>query len=97
MQEQEYHQLKALSRFYDQLTNDLVMAKNRPHKLLQLTFPDLEDLFSTSKGFNYWSIVKMFPHCDLVNDSTKLTIHHNLLKLPGFQEKKADYENLYCA
>lgn len=97
LQEQEYHQLNALSRFYDQLTNDLVMAKNRPHKLLQLTFPYLEDLFSTSKGFNYWSIVKMFPHCDLVNDSTKLTIHHNLLKLPGFQEKKADYENLYCA
>ncbi len=90
LQEQEYHQLNALSRFYDQLTNDLVMAKNRLHKVLQLTFPDLEDLFSMSKGFNYWSIVKMFPHCDLVNDSTKLTIHHNLLKLPGFQEKKAD-------
>lgn len=39
----------------------------------------------------------MFPHCGLINDLTKLTIPHNLLKLPGFQEKKADRDRFTFA
>lgn len=89
LQAEQYHQLNALSRFYDQLTTDIVMAKNRLHKVLQFTFPEIERLFSTAKGFNYWSIVKMYPHCELVNVSTKLEIYNKLIELPGFQDKKA--------
>lgn len=65
------------------------MAKNRLHKILQFTFPELESLFSTAKGFNYWSIVKMYPHCELVNSSTEFEIYNKLIELPGFQDKKA--------
>lgn len=65
------------------------MAKNRLHKVLQFTFPELESLFSTAKGFNYWSIVKMYPHCELVNGSTELEIYNKLIRLPGFQDKRA--------
>ena len=65
------------------------MAKNRLHKILQFTFPELDSLFSTAKGFNYWSIVKMYPHCELVNSSTELEIYNKLIELPGFQDKKA--------
>lgn len=89
LQAEQYHQLNALSRFYDQLTTDIVMAKKRLHKVLQFTFPEIESLFSTAKGFNYWSIVKMYPHCELVNVSTKLEIYNKLIELPGFQDKKA--------
>ena len=89
LQAEQYHQLNALSRFYDQLTGDIVMAKNRLHKVLQFTFPELESLFSTAKGFNYWSIVKMYPHCELVNGSTELEIYNKLIRLPGFQDKRA--------
>lgn len=89
LQADQYHQLNALSRFYDQLTSDIVMAKNRLHKILQFTFPELESLFSTAKGFNYWSIVKMYPHCELVNSSTELEIYNKLIELPGSQDKKA--------
>ena len=89
LQVEQYHQLNALSRFYDQLTNDIVIAKNRLHKILQFTFPELENLFSTAAGFNYWSIVKMYPHCEIINDSTELAIHTQLIRLPGFQIKKA--------
>ena len=90
LQAEQYHQLNALSRFYDQLTNDIVIAKNRLHKVLQFTFPELESLFSTAKGFNYWSIVKMYPHCELINDLTELEIYTKLIKLPEFQAKKAN-------
>lgn len=89
LQAEQYHQLNALSRFYDQLTGDIVMAKNRLHKVLQFAFPELESLFSTAKGFNYWSIVKMYPHCELVNDSTELEIYNKLIRLSGFQDKRA--------
>ena len=89
LQAEQYYQLNALSRFYDQLTSDIVIAKNRLHKVLQFTFPELENLFSTAKGFNYWSIVKMYPHCELVNSSTEIEIYNKLIKLPGFQDKKA--------
>ena len=88
LQAEQYHQLNVLSRFYDQLTSDTVMAKNRLHKALQFTFPELEDLFSTAAGFNYWSIVKMYPHCETVNNSTELEIHTKLMKLPRLQIKK---------
>ncbi|KOH02099.1 transposase [Lactobacillus johnsonii 16] len=90
LQAEQYHQLNALSRFYDQLTNDIVIAKNRLHKVLQFIFPELESLFSTAKGFNYWSIVKMYPHCELINDLTELEIYTKLIKLPEFQAKKAN-------
>ena len=90
LQAEQYHQLNALSRFYDQLTGDIVMAKNWLHKVLQFTFPELEQLFNTAKGFNYWSIVKMYPHCEIVNDLTELEIYTKLIKLPGFQVKKAN-------
>ena len=53
IQSQNYKQLNTLSRFYDQLINDLVIAKNRLHQALQLTFPEIENLFSTAKGNNY--------------------------------------------
>lgn len=61
-----YHQLNALSRFYDQLTSDIVIAKNSFHQVLQPTFLEIENLFSTTKGFNYWKIVSHYPHCELV-------------------------------
>lgn len=66
------------------------MAKNRLHKVLQFTFPELEQLFNTAKGFNYWSIVKIYPHCEIVNDLTELEIYTKFIKLPGFQVKKAN-------
>ena len=34
-----------MSRFYQQLNHDIVSAKNRLHRLLQLTFPKIENCF----------------------------------------------------
>lgn len=90
MQAEQYHQLNALSRFYDQLTSDIVMIKNRLHKALQFTFPEIENLFNAAKGFNYWAIVKMYPHCEIVNNLTELEIYTKLIKLLGFQVKRAN-------
>ena len=89
LQSQTYKQLNALSRFYDQLTADLVMAKNRLHQALQSTFPEIENLFSSAKGKNYWQIVVRYPHCDLVRREDKKQLINWLMSLKGIAFKHA--------
>ena len=55
-QEEVYQHLRDLSRFYQNLTEDIVRAKNRLHKVLQVTFPELENLLSTPTGEQYWNL-----------------------------------------
>ena len=61
VQEEVYQHLRDLSRFYQNLTEDLVRAKNRLHKVLQITFPELENLLSTPTGEQYWNLVMAVP------------------------------------
>ena len=42
VQQEVYQHLPDLSRFYQNMNEDLVRAKNRLHKVLQVTFPQLE-------------------------------------------------------
>lgn len=61
-----YQHLRDLSRFYQNLTEDIVRAKNRLHKVLQVTFPELENILSTPTGEQYWNLVMAFPCKDIV-------------------------------
>lgn len=61
VQEEVYQHLRDLSRFYQNMTEDLVRAKKRLHKVLQVTFPELENLLSTPTGEQYWNLVMTFP------------------------------------
>ena len=61
VQEEVYQHLRDLSRFYQNMTEDLVRAKNPLHKVLQVTFPELENLLSTPTGEQYWNLVMTFP------------------------------------
>lgn len=89
LQSQTYRQLNSLSRFYDQLTSDLVMAKNRLHQSLQSTFSEIETLFCSAKGKNYWQIVLHYPHCDLVRKDNQKQIIDWLMQLKGIGFKHA--------
>ncbi|MCA6656481.1 hypothetical protein V6U62_09005 [Streptococcus salivarius] len=41
VQEVLYQELRDLSHFYQNLTGDIFCAKNRLHKVLQVSFPEL--------------------------------------------------------
>ncbi|HEL1607786.1 TPA: IS110 family transposase [Streptococcus suis] len=71
VQEEVYQNLRDLSRFYQNLTEDIVRAKNRLHKALQVTFPELENILSTPTGEQYWNLVIAFPCKDFVLDLSK--------------------------
>ncbi|MCH4170381.1 MAG: IS110 family transposase [Lactobacillus sp.] len=61
-----YEELRDLERTYQQHNNDIVQAKNRLHRALQLTFPEMESLLSTRDGILYWHLIQYFPHPNLV-------------------------------
>lgn len=50
-----YSELMNESRFYQEQISDFVEEKNRLHRILQLTFPDIEQLFSLPTGQAYWN------------------------------------------
>ena len=39
----------------------LSATKNRLHKVLQVTFPELENILSSPTGKQYWNLVMAFP------------------------------------
>ncbi|SNU89858.1 IS116/IS110/IS902 family transposase [Streptococcus merionis] len=66
IQEEVYQELRDLSRFYQNLTEDIVRTKNRLHKVLQVTFSEIETLLSAPTGEQYWNLVMSFPSKDYV-------------------------------
>lgn len=86
VQQEVYQHLRDLSRFYQNMNEGLVRAKNRLHKVLQVTFPELEKLISTPTGEQYWNLVMAFPCkefvlslsqsdlCEMIHQSTSKRI-----------------------
>ena len=71
IQEEVYQELRDLSRFYQNLTEDIVRTKNRLHKVLQVTFPEMENILSTPTREQYWNLVMTFPYKDFVLEWSK--------------------------
>lgn len=86
-----YKKLKSLGHYYDQLTHDLVISKNRLHRVLQETFPDIEQLFATPKGENYWQCIIKFTHPELVKTAGLDSITKQLTTLKGVGHHRANY------
>ena len=61
VQNKEYQELMANNRIYEQASHDLITNKNRLHKAVQLTFPEIEHLLANPRGKNYWSIALQIP------------------------------------
>jgi transposase len=66
VQEEVFEHLRDLSRFYQNLTEDIVRSKNRLHKGLQATFPEIEKILSAPTGVQYWNLVLAFPSASFV-------------------------------
>lgn len=86
-----YKKLKSLGHYYDQLTHDLIISKNRLHRILQESFPDIEQLFATPKGENYWQCIIKFPHPELVKTAGLDNITKRLMTLKRVGHHRANY------
>ncbi|MHA6260749.1 IS110 family RNA-guided transposase, partial [Sporosarcina sp. CAU 1771] len=73
-----YNQLKALSRQYSELDDELSIVRSRMHKVIQVTFPELEEIF-TSKSQLFLNVAQLFPHPDIVLTYSKTIIKNRIL------------------
>nr|AAK83664.1 transposase [Lactobacillus delbrueckii subsp. bulgaricus ATCC 11842 = JCM 1002] len=90
VQNKEYQELMANNRIYEQASHDLITNKNRLHKAVQLTFPEIEHLLANPRGKNYWSIALRFPHPDIVLETKEADIIDFLKGLTGIGKKRAN-------
>ncbi|PEE35877.1 IS110 family transposase [Bacillus pseudomycoides] len=72
-----FYQLKSLSRFYSELDDELSVIRSRMHKVIQLTFPELEQIF-TIKSDLFLNFVQLFPHPDLIKNLSKTVIKNRI-------------------
>ncbi|KHD44049.1 transposase, partial [Streptococcus uberis] len=92
-QKEVYQELRDLSRFYQNLTEDIVRTKNRLHKVLQVTFPELESLLSTPTGEQYWNLVIAFPCKEMVLELKSVELSNVIRKstYKRISEKRVEY------
>ncbi|PTS32766.1 IS110 family transposase, partial [Lactobacillus helveticus] len=90
-QPKEYHELQNASRYYEELTQALIINKNQLHRNLQSTFPQIESILSTSSGRVYWTIVSLFPHAQYVLNHNENQIFQSLLAISGIGRQRAHY------
>ncbi|MGC4379455.1 IS110 family transposase [Fictibacillus sp. Mic-4] len=77
-QEEEYYQqMRGLTRYYDELESEITHLYSRLHAILQLSFPELERLF-TKRSALFLNIVQLYPHPDEVLAHSKTVIRNRL-------------------
>lgn len=59
--EEYYDQMRALTRYYEEVDTEINYLFNRMHAILQLSFPELESLCSTNSAL-FLNIVQDYPH-----------------------------------
>ena len=89
-QPKEYREMQAASRYYEELVQDTIKAKNRLHRALQSIFPQLEKLMSTPSGKQYWQIVKLYSHPQLVLNDGFEQVNAKLQEIDGIGKRKAN-------
>ncbi|MFB5285442.1 IS110 family transposase [Peribacillus sp. Hz7] len=72
-----YDQMRALTRYYDELDSEITPLYNRMHSILQLSFPELQKIFST-RSVLFLNIVQLFPHPDEVLVRSKTVVCNQL-------------------
>lgn len=77
VQEDYYEQMRALTRYYDEIDEEIKLLKNRMYALLHLSFPELEKLI-TPRSALFFNIVQLFPHPALLLAHSKTVIKNRL-------------------
>lgn len=76
-EEDYYQQMRGLTRYYGELDSEIIHLQSRMHANLQLSFPELERLFSTRSAL-FLNIVQLYPHPDEVLPHSKTVIRNRL-------------------
>ena len=77
-----YTNLKAMTRQYFYLTQVNVSCKNRYKRLINICFPELEEIFKSSRIYEETALnfIKAFPHAYIVKEKRIDALYNNLYK-----------------
>ena len=77
-----YANLKAMTRQYFYLTQVNVSCKNRYKRLINICFPELEEIFKSSRIYEETALnfIKVFPHAYIVKEKRIDALYNNLYK-----------------
>lgn len=78
-QELYYEDMKALSRRYNDIGKEKNLYKNRLHAVLQLAFPEFEEIFDDKKAFHF-RILQLYPHPNFIIGKSKTVVSNRLKK-----------------
>ena len=84
-----YANLKALTRQYFYLTQVNVSCKNRYKRLINICFPEFEEIFKSSRIYEETAInfIKAFPHAYIVKEKRIDALYNNLYKTNSRHDK----------
>ena len=77
-----YANLKAMTRQYFYLTQVNVSCKNRYKRLINICFPELEEIFKSSRIYEETALnfIKVYPHAYIVKEKRIDALYNNLYK-----------------
>ena len=76
-QDQYYEQMRAMTRYYDEIDAEMIHLRSRMHAILHLSFPELETLITPS-SFLFLNIVQLYPHPAYLLAHSKTVIKNRL-------------------
>lgn len=77
IQDDYYEQMRAITRYYDEIDGEMILLKSRMHSILHLSFPELEKLITPSSAL-FLNIVQLYPHPSLLLGQSKAIIKNRL-------------------
>ena len=87
--EQYYMNLNSLAREYNFLIEEGNRFKNRFKNIVNLTFPEYEDIFISQKLYSETALmfIKKYPHADIIKNTRVDALANTMLKLNGRHKK----------
>ena len=60
-QDRYYEEMRAMTRYYDEVDAEMIHLRSRMHAILHLSFPELETLITPSSAL-FLNVVQLYPH-----------------------------------
>lgn len=77
VQDKYYEQMRATTRYYDEIDEEITLLRSRMHAILHLSFPELEKLLTPSSSL-FLNFVQLYPHPALLLAHSKTVIKNRL-------------------
>lgn len=73
-----YEKMRTMTRYYDEITEEIILIQNRMQSILHLSFPELEQHMTLNSAL-FLNFVQLYPHPSLLLSDSKTIIKNRLI------------------